>query len=118
MRIDRVDIDGIPVLRVTGEINFSDTNELLSELRSLSDAGHRQVLINLSACNGMVSSAIGVLVGWRCECSLQGGDFWVLSPSREVRDIFDMVGVTEQLVRPEESESQAVQALKSEHAGG
>ena len=118
MRIDHAEIDGIPVLRVTGEIDFSDTNNLLADLRSLADAGRRQVLINLSGCSGMVSSAIGVLVGWRCECSLQGGDFWVLSPSKEVRDIFDMVGVTDQLVRPEESESQAVAALKSEHAGG
>ena len=118
MRIDRVEIETVVVLRVTGEIDFRDTNDLLGELRTLSDAGHRQVLINLSACTGMVSSAIGVLVGWRCECSLQGGDFWVLSPSKEVRDIFDMVGVTEQLVRPEETEGDAVRALRSEHAGG
>ena len=118
MRIDRSEVDGVAVLRVAGEIDFSDTNVLLGELRALSEAGHKQILINLSSCHGMVSSAIGVLVGWRCECSLKGGDFWVLAPSREVRDIFDMVGVTEQLVRPEASEEEAVRALKLEHSGG
>lgn len=118
MRIDRVDVDGVAVLRVAGEIDFADTNQLLGALRSIAEAGCRQILVNLSGCHGMVSSAIGVLVGWRCECSLRGGDFWVLSPSPEVKDIFDMVGVTEQLVRPEAHEEEAVRALKLEHAGG
>ncbi|MCI0652674.1 MAG: STAS domain-containing protein [Planctomycetes bacterium] len=112
MRIERAEIDGVAILRVTGEVDFSDTSALIGELRSLSDAGQKHVLMNLSLCKGMVSSAIGVLVGWRCETSLKGGDFWVLSPSREVRDIFDMVGVTEHLVRPEATEVQAIAALK------
>ena len=116
MRVDRGDIEGIVILRISGEIDFKDTDTLLSDLRSLSESGHNQVLINLSNCTGMVSSAIGVLVGWRCECSLAGGDFWVLSPSQEVRDIFDMVGVTEQLVRSEANELEAVRALGGEHA--
>ncbi len=114
MQISKTDIDGVAVLRINGEIDFGDTSALLAELRALSDAGNHQVLINLSGCSGMVSSAIGVLVGWRCESSLQGGDFWVLCPSREVRDIFNMVGVTDQLVRPELDEQAAIRALKAE----
>ena len=62
----------------------------------------------------MVSSAIGILVGFRCEVTARSGLFWVLCPSEEVRDILDLVGLLEQLVRPEETESEAIAAVQKE----
>lgn len=114
MRIEREDVRGVTVLRVVGEIDFNDTSQLLEELRGLLGAGQQRILMNLSRCSAMVSSAIGILVGFRCEISAQAGCFWVLCPSDEVREILELVGLLEQLVRPEETERDAVQAVQQE----
>lgn len=111
MKLERSNLYGVVVLRVVGEIDFSDTHELLAQLRALDAEGCKRVLINLSACSGMASTAVGILVGWRCESALHGREFWVLCPSVEVREILDMVGITDQLVRPEQSEEAAAKAL-------
>lgn len=116
MRIERGDAGGVTVLRVIGEIDFCDTSQLLEELRALQQAGQLRILMNLSRCTGMVSSAIGILVGFRCELSVQGGCFWVLCPSQEIRDILELVGLLEQLVRPEDNEQQAIAAVQREPA--
>ena len=111
MQIERAEIRGVVVLRVAGEIDFADTHRLLADLRQLAAEAPKQVLINLSQCTSLASTAIGIFVGWRCESSLNDRDFWILCPSPEVREIFDMVGVTDQLVRPEENEEDAIQGL-------
>ncbi len=114
MKIERGEVDGVIVLRVRGEIDFSDTHQLLADLRELAAEAPRQVLVNLSECTGLASTAIGIFVGWRCESSLHGRNFWILCPSPEVREIFDMVGVTEQLVRPEKTQADAIANMQAE----
>ena len=114
MKLQRQLIDGVIILRVVGEIDFSSTHTLLSELRAIGAEGRRHVLIDLSRCTGLASTAVGILVGWRCESALQGREFWVSCPSEEVREMLSMVGVAQQLVRPEESEEAAIEALRSE----
>ncbi len=114
MKLQRQNIEGVIVLRVTGEIDFSSTHALLSELRNVGAEGRRNILVDLSRCSGLASTAVGILVGWRCEASLHGREFWLVSPSEEVREILNMVGVYDQLVRPEETEEAAIEALRTE----
>ncbi|MEM7168518.1 MAG: STAS domain-containing protein [Planctomycetota bacterium] len=111
MRIEREDNDGLVVLRVIGDIDFGDTRHLLAQLRGLQDEGQQRILMNLSQCAAMVSSAIGILVGFRCELAAAGGCFWVMCPSPEVKEILELVGLFDQLVRPEATESAAVAAV-------
>lgn len=110
MRIEREQNDDVTVLRIIGDIDFGDTSTLLDELRNLQKSGQKRILMNLSRCNAMVSSAIGILVGFRCELAASGGSFWVLSPSHEIQEILELVGLFDQLVRPEETESAAIAA--------
>ena len=111
MRIEHESQDDLTILRIIGDIDFGDTNRLLQELRQLQTDGKRRILMNLSQCSAMVSSSIGILVGFRCELAAQDGCFWVMCPSAEVREILELVGLFDQLVRPEASEAEAVGAV-------
>ncbi|MGE3163615.1 MAG: STAS domain-containing protein [Planctomycetota bacterium] len=114
MRIEREDLGGVTILRIVGEIDFCDTPQLLDELRSVQQGGQLRILVNLARCTGMVSRAIGILIGFRCELGALGGCFWVLCPSQETKEVLELVGLLEQLVRPEASENEAVLAVQRE----
>ncbi len=116
MKVERTTLEGVTILRVRGEIDFSNTQQLLAELRAVEADGRRRVIINLSECTGMASTAVGILVGWRCESALHGREFWVFSPSEEVLELLDLVGVTDQLVRKERTEIGAARGLLAEVA--
>ena len=115
MEIEHEELDDeITVIRVNGDIDYPDVNRLLEELRACIADGPRHLLMNLSGCTSIVSSAIGVLVGWTPESALAEKKFGVICPSASVLDLLERVGIEETLVRPQESEAEAVAALRKE----
>ncbi len=115
MEIEREELDDeLTVIRVSGDIDYPDVNRLLDELRASISDGPRHILINLSGCTSIVSSAIGVLVGWTPESALAERKFGVVCPSPPVLDLLERIGIEETLVRPQESEEEAVAAFRKE----
>ena len=108
MKIERTDHGVVTVLQISEEIDHADVNLLLEELKSVCADGPRHILLNMNACPSIVSSAIGVLVGWHCESALSSRVFGLVNPSRAIHDVLDQLGLAERLVRPEETEAEAL----------
>jgi anti-sigma B factor antagonist len=86
------DREGIPVIRVSGEIDLATHEELAGRLRAAAAKG-KPVVVDLSACEFIDSSGIrALLLGEREAKSIA-----VAGASEQVRRVFEMTGVTQAL---------------------
>ena len=114
MKIEREDFEEITILRIFGDLDYSDLPVLENELQKVAGERRRYVFLNLKGCSSIVSSAVGLLVGWRCENVLADGEFAVVCPSGRVRSVLDALNLVQGLVRPEDSEEEVLAALRRE----
>ena len=113
MKMERDDQEGVTFLRITGEIDHSHLQELQMELKAIAVEQGTHVFLNLSECTRMVSGAIAVLVGWRCENKLADREFGVICPSHPVRNVLQALGLEKDLVRPEGSENDLLTTIRT-----
>jgi anti-sigma B factor antagonist len=89
---------GIPVVRVGGEVDVSTSGELRSSLlAAVSTKASQSLVVNLADVQFIDSTGIGVLVGlWR-RIRAGNGRLVLAAPSSQVRRTLDTAGLTEVL---------------------
>lgn len=92
MNIEREQVGGCPLLRVTGEVDLHTRRRLKDELEPLvSDPSHRKVGLDLGSVNFMDSSAASFL--WETQRRMQraGRELVVTDASPSVRRLCSML---------------------------
>jgi anti-anti-sigma factor len=81
--------DGDAVLVVAGEVDLSNQNEFLDQLRSLIGAARSTSLVDLSAVTFFGSSGISALLKASRDAEQKGVNLVLASPSPIVRQVLD-----------------------------
>lgn len=83
--------DRTSLISVEGELDLSSAPELKWTLLDALDAGHDQLILDLSRSTFMDSTALGVLIG--VNRSLEGGRMAIACARRDVLHIFELSGL-------------------------
>ena len=85
------------VIRVCGEVDVSNKDELNAAVMSAQSEGVREVEVDLTEVSYIDSSGIGVLVAAAHRASDAGARFFVSNPQRNVARVLTMLGMGEEL---------------------
>jgi anti-anti-sigma regulatory factor len=90
-------LDGAPVIKITGRANFTLSVDFKRLIHSLRERGHRQFALELSGCQMMDSTFLGVLAGLGLKSAEQdpGAENAVclLGANSRILDMLDNLGV-------------------------
>jgi len=89
----RSELDGRPVLAVSGEIDLAVAGRFAEELESLVGGDHGSSVVDLSAVEFIDSSGIRELLKAKGTAQTAGGDLLLLSPSPACRRVLEVSGV-------------------------
>jgi anti-sigma B factor antagonist len=90
---NRSELDGRPVLSVSGEIDLAIAGRFAEELESLVGANGSSAVVDLSAVEFIDSSGIRELLKAKSTAETAGGDLVLLSPSPACRRVLEISGV-------------------------
>ncbi|AVT29289.1 MULTISPECIES: STAS domain-containing protein [unclassified Plantactinospora] len=88
---------GCTVLEVAGDLDMATSPQLRDSLQQLVDAGHRQVVVDLSGVGFMDSSALGALVVMFKAFRDLGGRLCVAAVQPAVRSVLTITSVDQVL---------------------
>jgi stage II sporulation protein AA (anti-sigma F factor antagonist) len=83
------DPDGTPVVRLRGEVDISNANDLGAELERIVGTGTRRLVVDMSALEFMDSSGIAMLL----HAAARVDSISVRKPSKVVRRIIEATGL-------------------------
>jgi anti-sigma B factor antagonist len=90
-------IDGAPVIRITGRANFTLSVDFKRLINSLRERGHRRFALELSGCQMMDSTFLGVLAGLGLKTAGPGGEpdgaVCLIGANPRILDMLDNLGV-------------------------
>jgi anti-sigma B factor antagonist len=84
---------GFPVLVVAGQVDVRTAARMRRHLLDLLDAGHVDVIIDMTTVEFMDSSGLNVLVGALRAVRPSGGTLRVVAGSRHLKQLFEITGV-------------------------
>jgi anti-sigma B factor antagonist len=90
---NRSELDGRPVLSVSGEIDLAIAGRFAEELESLVAGNGGSGVVDLSAVDFIDSSGIRELLKAQSAAQSAGGDLLLLSPSPACRRVLEISGV-------------------------
>jgi len=83
--------NGVTILRPKGEmIGGKETDELQSKIKELSDAGNRELIINLGKVTYMTSIGIGVLISAHVNYVKRGAQVRLCGVGENIHQVFVM----------------------------
>jgi anti-sigma B factor antagonist len=82
------------VLRVQGDIDLSNVQELEEAFQALFDTGIYRIVVDLERVTFIASAGFGCLLGARNVVLKHDGDLVFAGARSQVREIFDMLGIT------------------------
>ena len=91
--VKRTDLPDAVVLKLAGSINSSTVPQLDSSFDTLLHAGQHTLVLDLSETDFISSSGIGLLLGTVSTLREQNGDLVLMSPSKLVNDILDVLNI-------------------------
>lgn len=100
LEIERKYGNGILQVKVTGRLDAYWSNNLATALEEEVHSGHYHMALNLSQVYFISSAGIRVLVQFYKQVKSLGGNFAVLEPSRQVKTVLEMVGMSELFLTP------------------
>ncbi len=92
--IETTEIDGIPVVAASGEIDVATAPPLRDRLLSLSSSGKPTAVVDLLGVTFLDSTALGVLVGALKRCRESGGDLPLVIGEPRILKVFEITGLT------------------------
>jgi anti-sigma B factor antagonist len=113
-------VDEISCLDIAGPMRYGEGGQLLEVVKTLLDAGQRKFLLDLSACNYIDSSGLGMLATTYTSVRKQGGDLQLVNLSWRVRHLLEVTRIST-IIRINDTAAEAVQSLnmgrfaKSDH---
>jgi anti-sigma B factor antagonist len=105
--ITREDRNGVAVIRVRGFLDAHTFEKLEEAIREVYDAGCYKLVVDLAKVDYISSAGAGVFIGARSESQENGGDVVLLKPTEGVREVFELLGLT-QIFKVAEDEASAV----------
>ena len=96
MQLEERMIGDVAVLKVSGEMTLKHnrSNALHEKVRSLTQQGHRKVVVDLEAVSFVDSSGLGELVQASSTVKNQGGALKLASPTRRLREMLVLTRLT------------------------
>lgn len=85
------------VIRVSGEVDVSNKDELNAAIANTQSEGAQEVEVDLTEVSYIDSSGIGVLVAAAHRASGAGTRFFVSHPQRNVARVLSMLGMGDEL---------------------
>lgn len=92
--IGEEEIDGVPVVQASGEIDVATAPPLRDRLQSLTTSGKSTVVVDLLGVTFLDSTALGVLVGALKRCRESGGDLPLVIAEPRILKVFEITGLT------------------------
>ncbi len=93
-KIEDVEIDGIPVVSASGEIDVATAPPLRDRLQALTTSARSTVVVDLLGVTFLDSTALGVLVGALKRCREAGGDLPLVIDEPRILKVFEITGLT------------------------
>ena len=93
-KIEDIEIDAVPLVRVSGEIDVATAPPLRDRLQSLTTSGRSSVVVDLLGVTFLDSTALGVLVGALKRCREAGGDLPLVIAEQRILKVFEITGLT------------------------
>jgi anti-sigma B factor antagonist len=93
-KIEDDEVDGIPVVSATGEIDVATAPPLRDRLQALTTSGKSTVVVDLLGVSFLDSTALGVLVGALKRCREAGGDLPLVIAEPRILKVFEITGLT------------------------
>jgi anti-sigma B factor antagonist len=87
------DVDGVPVVAASGEIDFATAPRLRDALLQPVMNGSPQIVADLSEVEFLDSTGLGVLVAVLKRARTLGGDLAVVVARERVRSVFELTGL-------------------------
>lgn len=89
------------LVMLAGELDTSNVSQLYEQIAELTREGICHIALNLAELDFMDSTGVSVLVAAHKRTEALGGELIVLSPSRQVRKLFQVMGLDDYLnIRP------------------
>jgi anti-sigma B factor antagonist len=85
--------EDVRVVRVRGEVDMSHEDELRSELRAAVAADARGIVVDLTECEFIDSTALGILVGANKQLRKLAGGVSIISAEHDIRKMFEITGL-------------------------
>ncbi|MFQ5845892.1 MAG: STAS domain-containing protein [Planctomycetota bacterium] len=111
MKVTRTERDGIAVLRLEGEFDAWETEQIAAEFDACLREDHYRILLDLEKLTFINSSTIAWLI--TAQKTLQGheGEMVFVSPTRPIRKVLTTLGLR-QVFRIFDSVDEAAEALR------
>jgi anti-anti-sigma factor len=93
MQVEKIDIQGVPTLKIRGEIDLHASPELRQSLRESLAQKPRHLLLDMSEVEYMDSSGLGVLIEYMKESQSFGGKLGLFGLREKVQSILRLVGL-------------------------
>ncbi len=93
-KIEDDEIDGVPVVSASGEIDVATAPPLRDRLQALTTSGKSTVIVDLAGVTFLDSTALGVLVGALKRCRESGGDLPLVIEEPRILKVFEITGLT------------------------
>ncbi len=108
--INREVKDGVALIRVHGFLDAHTFEQLEEALREVYDEGCFKLVVDLAKVDYISSAGAGVFIGARSESQENGGDVVLLNPTEGVKEVFELLGLT-QIFKIAEDEAAAIAAF-------
>ena len=83
--------EGHITIVIQGIIDFEEVDDF-RRLLEKQISKKRHVMLDLSRCEDLCSMAVGIILGFKIEYKLSGGDLWITNACDRIREIFKIVG--------------------------
>lgn len=87
--------DGVAMLGVEGFLDAHTFEQLEEAIRRVFNEGCYKLVVDLGRVDYISSAGAGVLIGARSESQENGGDIVLLNPTENVKEVFDLLGLTQ-----------------------
>lgn len=93
MQVEKTDVQGVPTLKITGEIDLHASPELRQALHELIAAKPPRLLLDMSGVEYIDSSGLAVLIEYMKESQSFGGKLGLFALREKVQSILRLVGL-------------------------
>lgn len=104
MQVEKIDIPGVPALKISGEIDLHASPELRQSLREFLAAKSPNLLLDMSDVDYIDSSGLAVLIEYMKESQPFGGKLGLFGLRDKVQSILRLVGLDRFFVIEETAE--------------
>lgn len=84
---------GVPVIKLTGEVDVYTAPQLKQQMIGMLEAGANQILIDLTEVEYFDSTALGVLIGGLKRMRERDGNLSLICPNPRIRRVFEITGL-------------------------